>query len=1541
MVRPVYRLQSDEERNSYMNQLYGGSPPSMDYYAQLGAQKRMNEDARKAAEKRAKEEEKEEEKQSLNELIAEVNQSNAKKQQQETKPVAEKDDGKRGFFDTLGGMASNTASNIGFGLSNIGKLLVPGGDGMDEVREATRLRNEENEQDQGYKDMRNFAHSAAGGATFGGLQNPEYVEDGGINIAGQLAGSIVPGAGIVRALQGTRAAANFGAGASRTTKALQRGKEGMTAGSIYGGLDAGASELRDPEERDFGDHVKNIAMETAFGGILDPALGGLMDMMPRAGRSVRDRMNTNDPTQAQTEPLPDEVINSRVSRQSEPLPRMPREPLTQSPSSRNVLSDSMMPELPNALNRRTNMLPQVETSARASNPLSELMETRPELQHNMQRQLEIENEIGSLQQQSSLLEPDAPNSLDIPDQIQARDTMLAGLGEEFEQLNPNRITRGQDNTPGIRSAEAQRAEMQAEYEDMKQAFVDEGRAPYTNEEEIAHALSEWETVKQQRQEFKEIKQRISKFRVPEQYKEEYAGLFPKSMINNKSSIDVFDVASELGYEGTHNDVLEMGNYLRSLQESTTKTKKSLVPEPRTPAEEMQEIDNMLEQTFPGTDNGTAMQSMIDAYSKQIDDLMATHSPNSVSGIDIEGTASVSNPLVDLGIPKAPEAPTNVRAYDGGNQNIDAANTNQSITDRVLRQVSDDLQPIRKTEKIIGDTEIKLGDKAQLSRGAGGAAEVYAKKNIIPVVENFTKSGEDLRKGMDFVYAKHLNDVAKKNPDYKLPGGMNYEQTVRDIAKYEGKPEYENLAKGFQKIQNDMLDIMEESELITPKLRKELNEKFPNYMPLFRQKGIDGMDAFYNQVQKLKSGNVNKFLHELEDGGADLVKDPIEVITQYITNTHNAAFNNRAMKEITKLNDLHIDGKLVARKIGDKNRKKYRDENIVQFFENGNKVEYYVNDDINQALTSLKGVMHGNQAFKLIENVAKFQRQSITANPFFSIRQIFRDIPQAWVVGDFSIIKDLPVAMLDTMFDGKFTGNLKDEFMKHGGGMSNLVSMDRSPFEALQRASNSLKKDTGTIEIAKDKTEGAFRQVLEKVRNFNEALENVPKVAQYNATIRKAQKAGNPIDREQAALAGRDIMDFAMSGEGVRHVNRMAAFINANIRGKEKQLRALKERKFATSAKMFVAGAIPTVAAHQAVTHLASDEQKNIVNEAPEWLRQTYWLVPSPLNDKDVWRIPKPYEVAMLASTPVEFLLNQTDKVGTDGNDMLQEWMKQMLVVDPSLNPLTPLFELKANTDTFTGQAIVPDAEKGLPASEQGDVNTASSARMLSSFTGGNISPRIMQHLMEGFSPVSGEAVNNVIDAGLEGLGVRENQKPAGSVDVPLIDDFLIRGDGYQANTLIGNAHDTQQELQGTKSRTQQEGVPFEHHNAYQAIRGVQTADSDMAGQMRSIANDPNLSAEEKRDRRNAIAAERNQNVRGANNAGMFNTEGSNLDRLEQDFSSLGAESNRTDQLTMIKGQLVRAGIPEVDAQAVLDQAKEAELSNVEIAELIRNLLQGR
>ena len=159
------------------------------------------------------------------------------------------------------------------------------------------------------------------------------------------------------------------------------------------------------------------------------------------------------------------------------------------------------------------------------------------------------------------------------------------------------------------------------------------------------------------------------------------------------------------------------------------------------------------------------------------------------------------------------------------------------------------------------------------------------------------------------------------------------------------------------------------------------------------------------------------------------------------------------------------------------------------------------------------------------------------------------------------------------------GKLYDDFILNSGGYGNIVSMDR---KGHADALKTILKKSPTQKVVNVLNPKAW---LEVMRNISDATESATKMGEFRAAIRSGASP------TEAAYRARDLMDFARAGNSVKEMNRVIAFLNANIQGKSRLIRSIKENPAKVATKLIAINAMPSIAAYAANKYWANETQQ--------------------------------------------------------------------------------------------------------------------------------------------------------------------------------------------------------------------------------------------------------------------------------------------------------------------------------------------------------------
>lgn len=783
------------------------------------------------------------------------------------------------------------------------------------------------------------------------------------------------------------------------------------------------------------------------------------------------------------------------------------------------------------------------------------------------------------------------------------------------------------------------------------------------------------------------------------------------------------------------------------------------------------------------------------------------------------------------------------------------------TEKIRTQMMDDLAPLEGLEKrvrgSVASAEDSLYKSARLFRGMPAKANQVVKERLGPVVDAVEKSGYSADELGRYTLARHAKDVNAAG--YKS-GFTNRE--IESVLQRYNTPEMEKARQELVKVNNDMLNELADAGVISRELYDTLTERWKNYVPLFRALEDEKIE-FGGGLSKALA-NVTSPIKALK-GSEEKVIDPLENMVKNIFQSTSSAERNRVAQQLAKLADE--DGaETFIRKLGPDET--VGRKNVVNVKVNGENVKYEVEPEVYKALLNMDQES-GNMLIRILQKPASLLRAGATLTPEFSLRNPIRDIVQAFIVSKsgFNPITDFGAGLIQSITKG----DLYKQWVKDMGDFGNVISMDRNLHkEALKR-------------VLKEKPSKKFvnvltgRSLLDLLRVITDTTESATKVGEYRAALRKGAS------RQEAAYRSRDIMDFGRSGVSIRQTNKVIAFLNANLQGKSKLLRALKEDWIGVTTRATVGVTLPTVGVFMMQKYYSNDAQKKTIEESPDWMKNSFWLVPVPGTDQ-VARIPKPFDVAAIfANTPERALqyAYDNDKEAFDG------FAKQSLseaAIPVQITGLLPFIEGMANYSFFRQGSIIPMGEQGREFRDQYDpVNTTETAKLLArgaeALTGGEgafgnfSSPRIMDNTIKGLTAGLGTYATSAIDSLLEGkvMGkqafkplINKPEKPEKRIEQkPLAKAFLV--DPLQGGKSTEIFYDVREKLSKQKSSANFNDTEFdaEKTQTLKQLNKISSSMSDITKEIRAIERDTTITPAQKRNQIEPLIQERNELARNA------------------------------------------------------------------------------
>lgn len=762
------------------------------------------------------------------------------------------------------------------------------------------------------------------------------------------------------------------------------------------------------------------------------------------------------------------------------------------------------------------------------------------------------------------------------------------------------------------------------------------------------------------------------------------------------------------------------------------------------------------------------------------------------------------------------------------------------------------------------------------------------KGLKDILSQVRANGGDLNEFSIYLTARSFKELN----DRGISTAMDPDLTA-SILKGPRAHIYEPIAKEFKAFNDQVLQYTYEAGLITKARLDKLRREFKESVPLERL-----LEAFEPELQaeavRTSEGifgadkpdftpdpkDPGKIFGARKDKDGKLYIDPVESQIKATFLATRLAAQNAAKKTAAQTFGV----KLTAAGAKSPNMV------TLSYMHKGKKISVAVPKEIKAATLTLDSgtFQMYNAAVRTMAKATGVFRVGTTTTPTFGVVNFFRDQLIAWIQtpGDVGFCPFVSAFKgLSEMLKTKVTGqeSAYTAWLKDGGSNSTLVSLGRDftqrTIQDIQRVpvQNMLKepgkyyKDLigllSPVQLIKRSYRG-----LEAFTEYTDAMTRV-------GVYMNAKKAGYS-GKESAYLSRMATVDFARAGATVKGLNSLIAFLNARVQGMARIIETAKGDPVEFFDKTFRGVVIPSfLLALVRNDYIQSNQNPEdpyydiamTLKNAPDWMKQAYWLVPVPAIDS-VIRIPKPYELSMAFAAPVESLVDYMYKLGSadelsfleqlEENGFLSGVYDTMLpnvIPTPMLAPL----EVMTNYSFFTGNNIIPAYLEGTVPALQYKPGTSTTAKWISEqlfkidptiSSNANtrlLSPMGIDHLVRGWGGAIGQSLVSTLDTILETSGAYDAPvKPAQRIeDFPFFKTFMVKYPSLSAND-INKFNEERTELQNRYNAIMQGLKSADPHaqaiaqtlatsTAYANFAGMSKAMSQMAkaAQMINLTND--------------------------------------------------------------------------------------------------------
>lgn len=782
-----------------------------------------------------------------------------------------------------------------------------------------------------------------------------------------------------------------------------------------------------------------------------------------------------------------------------------------------------------------------------------------------------------------------------------------------------------------------------------------------------------------------------------------------------------------------------------------------------------------------------------------------------------------------------------------------------VANDVYTKTVDELNPLREMveeiERVTGE-KIPFEDnplmQAWIARGwVGKVQEFLAKGRPEKGIRAFEDIIKDIPQKEHKDFSAYL--VALHDLDLHRNGQMatfTLKEDLAAVSQYEKNPTFKSAAKDIHRFQDYILAELVNNGILKLETYHLLRNKYPNYVPFFRDFSAESMDGFFSSSKGFV--NVANPIKRFKGSTRDII-DPLESIVKNTYQFYNAIERNHVGVTFAKLAKKPGVGTIVEEVRG--NRPAKSTDNTFSVWVKGKKVVYETTPELAQTMKMMNKDT-SNFITKILQYPASWLRAGSTVTAGFAITNALRDTISA---GVFSKHGFLPV--VDT-FRGLAHFLKKDQlywdYVKSGGAHAAMVSLDRDYLSGYLRELFSRKSTLSKV----------VRNPIEVLRAISEATEVATRLGEfsnarkgYTGLYSRLTKTNlNPKSLGEASIASRDItIDFSRTGTHTKTANKVVAFFNATVQGGDKLVRAWRDDPKGMTIKSTLFITLPTIA----LWYLNKDN--TAYQELPQWEKDTFFHIPA--GDKFI-KIPKPFELGLLYGTTFERMLQYFDDKSTGRNGVgfkgLGDRTIDTLLPDVLPTALSPIWEWWSNYSKFRQRNIVPQSQEKLPDKLQYGSNTSMVARKIGDTF--NVSPYKVDNTIMGYGGNLARLGLDITDA----IGGANEKRPTkGVTELPEIRRFFAKP--YQSSDSVQRVYDDFKEQEKLHNELKLTGQRPEGYDPklYNKLKNAQNSFKAINKASKKIIDSETMSSDAKREKLDKLNIQKANVARGVYGLGII------------------------------------------------------------------------
>lgn len=592
-------------------------------------------------------------------------------------------------------------------------------------------------------------------------------------------------------------------------------------------------------------------------------------------------------------------------------------------------------------------------------------------------------------------------------------------------------------------------------------------------------------------------------------------------------------------------------------------------------------------TAPQTTSALPSQSTVAPQSSVRTDLLSqTGKPLETPSVGGRKEGILSKPQTSPSAKSSDSVPLD-KPYTSNKQKTSVLEPLKKAKTSIVEYVQNTQERVR---QLVSRKDVKIDDasdpylKETLYHGRVDTKIKVAKEETKAIINDLKANKLTKEEVSDYLKFRHAPERNAALGD--RAAGVSTKEAEEGLARLQSSPNGAKLgeiSERVQKLNNQTLELLKDSGVISNELFNKLRTKYKNHVPLNRimentedfegalsGKGFDvrstGIKSAKGSEREVSDilGNV---VHNYEQAVLRSEKNIVDQATLAFARNNKDVLGDLFKVRKPQAIGQTFDGKPLLEKTDD--------PNTLQMFENGKRVWIEISDP--NLAVALKGV--GREKLGGFMNmVGTFTRLysglATRFNPEFALPNKIRDLQETavymaskkgfksasgTVAKDPESIKDVIAAMRGKDTEG---ARLYNEMKSLGGTTGGMGLSTKAKVEL----------DIAKLEkLANSKTRRIGNNLVEYIDNWNTIFEDSTRLSVY----KQALKDG--LSKERAAFLAKEAsINFNRMGKGGPVINALYMFANASIQGSVKMMRSLKNPKVLGGTILTVGGAVATV-----------------------------------------------------------------------------------------------------------------------------------------------------------------------------------------------------------------------------------------------------------------------------------------------------------------------------------------------------------------------------